>query len=339
MIVVTGCPRSGTSLMMDTLRIALGDDRIIGNKFPQDEAWKNIMKQGEEESDMHYESRMYSVAKTQPTRDDEDSSLSKDMNPNGFWECRYTVRGAQWHLGIDIPKDSVCKVVSQGLVATNPCYVDKIIYMVRPPRSVAKSQENLRRMPFMKASEERELKVHTPEMFINVTMQAAMWIKEHPDIPILIMQFDELLADPQPSLRKLQEFLGEGDFSDSPIEQRLNRSKPEDINHNLWEIAESIYEKLLKMDWDGIIDDYKNSRDQINKEKINFPCFRVGSRMAYNECLICRSDVHTRANFRKRAEDSNIEWWQEPCMFECLHNVDEELISISDSLEYNFWIE
>jgi len=278
---------------------------------------------------------MYSLSKTRA--DKVDNALSKDLNPNGFWECRYTVDGARWHLGIDIPKNSICKVVSQGLINSDPQYVDKIIYMVRPPRSVAKSQEKLRRMRFIKTSEERKLKVHTPEMFLTVTMQAALWIKEHPQIPVLLMQFDNLLADPQPSLQKLQEFLGEGDFSNSPIEQRLNRSVPRDIDHNLWDVAEAVYKKLLMKDWDGIIEDCTTSIDQIRKEKITFPCFRTKKRMGYNECLICKSDPNTRANIKKEAENKKIEWRTEPCMFECLHNIDGELISISDSLTNNFW--
>ena len=40
MIIVSGCARSGTSLMMDCLRVALGEDKILGHKFPHKEAIK-----------------------------------------------------------------------------------------------------------------------------------------------------------------------------------------------------------------------------------------------------------------------------------------------------------
>jgi len=57
--VVSGCPRSGTSLMMDCLRTAFGDDRIIGNKFPQEERVNLGLDKHTEETDDEFAARRY----------------------------------------------------------------------------------------------------------------------------------------------------------------------------------------------------------------------------------------------------------------------------------------
>jgi len=43
-LIVSGYNRSGTSLMMDTCRRALGDDAIYGSKFPQQETVKKELE-------------------------------------------------------------------------------------------------------------------------------------------------------------------------------------------------------------------------------------------------------------------------------------------------------
>ena len=158
MIVISGCPRSGTSLLMDCMRHTFGDDRIMGAKFPQE---KNLQdKQYENEDDNAFETRMHLSSifnKDKIEKAQKDFELIKDMNPNGFWECRYSVAGIKWHIGFKDNPKTIVKVVSQGLPQTDPRYVDKMIYMLREPHQVAKSQERLRRMPFMDIEEERDM--------------------------------------------------------------------------------------------------------------------------------------------------------------------------------------
>ena len=55
MIVVSGCPRSGTSLTMDCMRHAFGEDRIMGKKFPQERKYVFMKEQFEGEDDNAYE--------------------------------------------------------------------------------------------------------------------------------------------------------------------------------------------------------------------------------------------------------------------------------------------
>lgn len=340
MIVVSGCPRSGTSLMMDCLRLALGEDRLIGHKFPQEHGLNESRKQFEDETYDHYEARMYSLQRVLAlTNKERDIERSKDLNPNGFWECRYTVQGIKWHLGIDVKDSDVCKIVSQGLYRSNPQYINKIIYMARNPRQVAKSQERLRRMPFIPAEEEESLHIHTPEMFIGVTSQAAVWIDDNKDIPLLLVNFDDLIAYPDESLARVRDFLGEGDFSTHQINPKLKRSDPEDIPHHLWEYADHVYELLKEEKWEDIIKYCIDNSEEIAKENRSVFCTRLNRRMVYNECVACKGSAFARKNFRKQAESSGIGWKNEPCIFECVASLEEPHISMRESIDNNFWIE
>jgi hypothetical protein len=134
--------------MMDCLRLTFGDDRIMGSKFPQEDRISVGLEKHEEETQDEFEARNYirDIVAPHATKDFE---VSKDMNPNGFWECRYSVRGIKWHMNMPDLEGKVCKIVSQGLINSNPEYIDKIVYMLRDPRQVAKSQERLKRFPFM----------------------------------------------------------------------------------------------------------------------------------------------------------------------------------------------
>jgi len=339
MIVVTGCPRSGTSLMMDCLRHAFGDDRILGYKFPQEARFEEAQKQGEDETDQDFGARQYALEKFRSGHE-EKIKLSKDMNPNGFWECAYSVQGMSWHLGMEHKGNEVVKIVSQGLVNTDPKYVDKLIFMCRDPRSVAKSQENLRRMPFMKQEEERKLIVHTPEMFLRVTAMAAKWLQENPETEVLLVEFNDLLSKPTETLAKVSEFLGEGDFSGHPVDPKLKRSYPSiEIDHTLWEPSEAIYTSLLNSEWKKITKTFEEAQATLAREASQFICFRTGKRMAYKECQHCQNDATTRGNFRNTASNSDVDWWNEPCMFECLYDNENEHVSIKDSIKNNSWKE
>lgn len=338
MIIVTGCPRSGTSLMMDCLRIGLGENRIIGEKFPQDSHNINDRKKGANELDNHYEARIYSMNRILSLSDiEENIKYAKDMNPNGFWECRYTVNGIQWHLGINVKENDVCKIVSQGLFYSDPKYIDKIIYMIRHPRQVAKSQERLRRMFFLSAKQESEIKVHTPEMFIGSTAMAARWILENNSKPILPINFDNLISNPDFELNKVSEFLKEGDFSNHPIDSGLKRSYPEEVENDLWVYAEEIYRLLCNLDWEGIVNYHDENIKYITKSKRTTFCTRINRTMFYNQCLNCQKSISLRKNLKSESERKGLNWRKEPCIFECLTTLEEPLKSIKESIENNSW--
>ena len=61
MYVVSGCPRSGTSLMMDLMRVAYGEKRLLGKKFPQDEQMEMMKNQSiqQQEQLLHHKSFLH----------------------------------------------------------------------------------------------------------------------------------------------------------------------------------------------------------------------------------------------------------------------------------------
>lgn len=338
MIIVSGCPRSGTSLMMDCLRMAFGDDRIMGSKFPQEDRIAAGIEKHESETEDEFQARVYLRDIVNPNAE-QDFSVSKDMNPNGFWECRYSVQGIKWHMNMPELDGKICKIVSQGLFQSNPIFVDKIIYMLRDPRQVAKSQERLKRMPFLSHKEEMEsgLKIHTPEMFITVTYQACMWLLANPDIPVTTVLFDDLIMKPDETLDSLQNFLGDGDFSQHQIDPKLKRSYPEEISHHLWEYADTIYEFMKKGEYQKVIDYFEENRKMIFRDKAQTFCVRLRERMVYNECVNCKSSCSLVKNLVKRAEEKKIAWQYEPCMFDCLVDPLNDHISIKESVQNNHW--
>jgi hypothetical protein len=338
--VICGCPRSGTSMAMIQHRLAFGEDMILGSEWPREAAMEARKKRRENESELEHKNRLYMLDRLIGPQAEAELEHTKNMNPQGFWECGYTVRGIQYHPGISevLKEQKIVKIVSQGLFLSDPQYIGKVLYMVRDPRQVAKSQENLRRMPFIPIESEKEMKVHTPKMFIEVTYKAAKWFLDNPDVPVKLVNFDDMIASPDETLGEIQNFWGSGDFSKHTIEPRLKRSDPEDIDNYLWPAADLIYEFLKQGRWQDIVDFYDAKAKWIHREDVVTPCFRTRQDMAFNECLNCRECAGTRENFIKSAEARKVEWQKEPCMFEALTDPDrEDHITIESSIENNFW--
>ena len=352
MIVVTGCPRSGTSLMMDILRHAYGDGRIIGSDFPMLKAKEMASKKRPNESDNFYNIRMYINSKNEVEEDDIKKSI--DMNPNGFWECAFTVPGINYSIrNIELiekvtnPPNGepyICKIVSQGIMHSNPMYIDKMIIMMRHPRAVAKSQERLTRKFFQNADGEmidfsKEIKVHTPSMFINVTLGLCKWLVFNPNVPTHIVQFDKLLESPDEEIDGISEFLGGGKWNGASkkIKKSLNRSLPENVNCDLWEDAEFIYENFLLGKYQEIISHFENPKLQTHKSSMKWFCPRAGRMTNRDQCINCRTVPNVTKNFINFAEKNGIDWLSEPCPFECGFSLEDESMSIEDSIKNNFW--
>jgi len=356
MYVVSGCPRSGTSLMMDILREVFGEDRILGKKHIEEGSEDKYKEQQENETDEQYSARMYLIEKFSNNEEKEKRKKKKErvknMNPNGFWEMLYTVQGCYFRFQdseqleklLIEEKKSICKIVSQGLINSDPQYIDKIIYMIRHPRSVAKSQENLeRQFPFSKGSEPKSngetIKVHSPEMYINVTAQASMWLKKYSNVEIMFVHFDELISNPKKVLTEVQDFLGEGDFKKaiSRIDPKLKRSYPQEIDNPFWKDAEFIYDHFLEQDYEGIIKYMENLSLAIHKKNKKIYCCRLGRTVIEDECLICMSSEQTRKNYKVGLEKRGIDWKSEPCIYECGQK-ERGNITVKESILNNFWI-
>ena len=72
--IVSGCPRSGTSLTMLLISKIIGSHRIQGSKWPQE---PSLAAQGADETDKQYRLRTYIQESSGNKRDDS----YKDLNP------------------------------------------------------------------------------------------------------------------------------------------------------------------------------------------------------------------------------------------------------------------
>jgi len=352
MIVVSGCPRSGTSLMMKILRTALGEDAILGSQFPQEKHQEAMRRKLPRETDAQHAYRMYALA-LDPVKDVDGS---KDMNPDGFWECAFTVRGVRYHAEMEqlleellaAGEGRVCKIVSQGLARSDPRFVDKVILMARSPREVAKSQERLKRklefkFPDGKVRDMFEGRtVHSPEMFIEVTLSVLHWLSEHPKVAVLVVPYDELLAAPGETVQKVAEFVGASlpemwASGAAEVKQSLHRSHPEDKPSRLWDDAERVYQLLLKLDYEGAKEFVLDPERETHKENRKWMCVRAEQPAVAALCRSCLSTA-LKNQLRQHAEKNGVPWQERPCAYEVAYGP-EPLISIEESVRNNSWTE
>ncbi len=114
--VVTGEPRSGTSLMMSVLK-ELGCD-ILGEKFPNEKR-----------------------------KDHKRMERARYLNPEGFWEVpRIVSAGARKKEWLDMLQGKTIKMICRAMLRTPREIVnemDKVIFCARNPREVMQSQTKL----------------------------------------------------------------------------------------------------------------------------------------------------------------------------------------------------
>lgn len=110
MIVVTGLPRSGTSLMMSILK-DLGVP-ILGERF-----FENI-------------------------EDERRAERTKYLNPEGFYEVRNVV-GRGIVKGYEENVGKAIKIVVPGILHTDPEAIEKVIFCLRNPLEILNSQKKL----------------------------------------------------------------------------------------------------------------------------------------------------------------------------------------------------
>jgi hypothetical protein len=348
MIVVSGCPRSGTSLMMQILRAALSEDRIFGNQFPQEAKRRRSQARVLRETDAQYAYRQYAMT-LDPNKDREDY---KDLNPDGFWECPFTVRGISFDFDHELLLDSllkegsqkICKLVSGGLAQSDPRYVDRVILMARHPRAVAKSQERLKREMKMQFEDGvvRDLfegqTVHSPEMFIESTVAVMRWLAAHLNIPVLVVSYDELVADPIRVVQGVCDFVGEGDAlkGSSEVKPQLKRSYPEDQKSPYWVDAEDMYSAMLSLDYDAMWSFQVDSKRATYREHRSWMCVRCEQPMVPAHCRSCVAHAEFRDRLKAHAEKNGVPWRERPCAWEVAYR-DGDLMSLEDSVHYNSW--
>jgi len=342
MITVCGCPRSGTSLMMDILRLGLGREHLIGGDVVPDE--KRLADRDRRVMETGTPIEIYDLSKISPQRR-ERMERARCMNPKGFYECNFTVRGVYWGMNVselykrvkDAGERDFIKIVPSGIINTPPEMLSKVVYMLRDPRAVAKSQENIGGM----LRENLPGKVHNPVFFIQATIAAATYLKRFPDVEYHVVEYDKLIEETESEIDKIAVFLGV-DFDKqnaaTAIDQDLRRSKAENVDYcDTWEEAQRIYDMFLARDLQGIIDFSHDKATFTQRHTNGFVCHRLGMRVALVQCDHCKTVPQVVKNFIKRAEQMKIDWRNEPCAFDCGRNPKAEPISIEQSIAGNHW--
>ena len=370
---IVGVPRSGTSLC--TLIFNAAGFNVFGDKWPKDarqelpETLTAIERQC-----IEYERDKYMAPEIREHVD----KKTRDMNRSGFWEDgRFSVSGLNYNMVTrklihDIQSSEappVGKIVCQGLPRTDPNLIGQIVYTIRNPHKVAKSQERLKRGPDIMVDGlpqdiTEELKIHTPEMYIRVTYQACKWLLAHPHIPVHFYNYDDLIDDPEPILQGIQDFMmehvGEGMTEHDidlvkagleVVEPSSRRSDIEDVPNPLWEEAEFIYEKFCKgaKGDPSAFAEIVAYMEQVNEREIHkqarqWPCWRLGGELVNEaKCAACMSEDGNWAKNRiQQSKYSFVDWRKEPCMAKCgmSKNIpEEEYITIEESIKNNFWID
>lgn len=349
MIVISGSPRSGTSLTTSVVFSMLGQERLIGQEFPQRERFE----QGPRESDKMWELRQIMMDSKDPRWKDDWEKI-KNMNRNGFWECPFTVQGIRYaHAFKPLLKEivekkgkageqKVCKIVSNGLINSDPQYIDRIIYIARDPYKVAKSQEALQRGMMPKEQKGDTFKIKTPQLFMESTYQAARFFYENPDIPYKVIEYDKLVDDPVSVCEELREFMGEGDVQAgaSKIKKSERRSEKEVDENPLWPEAEKLYQFFLNDEmWNAVRFFESEAKENAKRsETAMFHCPRIGHAVSGGTCENCLKDRSVAARFKVTAETRKIDWRNQPCLYECGITKNGEGKEIEQSIEQNHWI-
>jgi len=347
MIVISGVPRSGTSVCTNIVLKMLGEGRLIGSKFMgRDEEAKEVKSIPDRTlTPIQEYNRSKMGGDTRRNGKRQDFASMKDMNPNGFYECSFTVKGLYWRPQVhdlmkrvdDLESEPFCKIVSNGLLKSDPTKISKIVYMLRDPHEVAKSQEKLVREMDLPEGE----KVHSPDFFISATTQFCQWaVRYAQDVDILIINHGDLLSNPADQVDAIASFLDTpSNNASSVVEKHLHRSKPQDIPHPQWKDADRLYELMQASDFQGVLDYMKDPTLETHKQRAKFKCHRLGAVVVKNQCDVCRSNPVVVANFKKTAEKKKIDWKAEPCAFECGAIAGIVPISIDESISRNHWDE
>ncbi len=224
MIIVTGDPRSGTSLTMQMLDM-LGIE-ATGEKF---------FEAKKEESDELTKSRM---------------ERQKKLNPGGFYEMQGVVmRGF-------LPDDDFSLFENKAVKVIAPCslpprtpqeHVDKYIFCVRNPKSVAMSQLGLNEQIMT----EQKL-LGSPDRYIYEIGDMIAYLKDNMDDRWLFIDYDDTIENPMATAQAICDHVGGNQlrvkYAAAIVKKKLKRSDKEFLKWPCEQagiIVEDIYQALL----------------------------------------------------------------------------------------------
>lgn len=242
--IVSGEPRSGTSLMMQTLT-------LLGVPI-----WA-----ADEESRFKLPEEL--------------SEHAKKLNPKGFFETPFVSRGINLEQIEKRLQDKpekyeefkkllvehdghVIKIITGGLLHTSPFLIGKIIFCARNPRAISFSQTELSTNVSVANNEKWEYPVLPNDCMRYIRDMTILLQKldEYRD-KICMINYEDMISKPAETIQKIISFLN---ISPSPsqeqrllaiqnIDPKLNRkSDPPLLEGEQWILANRLYEKLLKME-------------------------------------------------------------------------------------------
>lgn len=248
-VIITGEPRSGTSLQMN-IHKALDKD-IAGEEFPN--------------------------------RTPEQTKSVKNLNPMGFWEIPgVVIRGLR-----EIPDQldgKTIKIISSGayphmvgnhLYGTPPENYKKAVFCLRNPKSVSKSQTQLNTGVNIseKATWNAARLPINPALFIIRTGNLAIWLAEQSNEvkdKFLVVDYDKTLENPEKEIKRICEHIGIKYKKTDVVKQQLKRSFldewPDEIKEE-GELADELYQLILNENYEEIATTWKIDRDEFLEKR------------------------------------------------------------------------
>lgn len=215
-LAITGEPRSGTSLMMQTLE-------LLGIPCEKQRVFASDQKRVSERADY--------------------------LNPKGFYEVPgVVVRGVR--NGAERFYGKALKLVATGMVRTNPEHIEKVIVCTRDPREVADSQTML--SSNISVAQDGgwgfspQFQMPLAARYIIEMGYLCAWLHQHMDTEdILCVDFADMHENPRAEIDRLCKFLGVPlvESAVHNVDRELYRSKPVDLGDGA-EIAMKIYEMV-----------------------------------------------------------------------------------------------
>lgn len=230
MLIVTGTPRSGTSMWMQIL-VAAGFE-AIGEPFPGD--WQ---------------------------------ALVQAANPDGFWESQllggvyyrtnpHTLTGS--FLFPEQTSFHAVKIMIPGLIRSDLAYIDRVIGTVREWREFAVSRERLRELTGAQTLAQVGLEAH--EQILRHALPPALewWVDNYSLLRDIgtrryaahVCSYQSLLDDPERAIAEVFSWLGRGDVAKAvaaikPQRQTVRDQVPTpEIEAEIAEVFDELYDLI-----------------------------------------------------------------------------------------------
>ena len=162
--IVSGLPRSGTSLMMQILEVG---------GLP-------ILKDDLREADAD--------------------------NPKGYYEFERVKQVAQDQAWLQDARGKAVKMVSALLLDLPDTYTYRVIFMRRKMKEILASQKTMLERSGKPTDAIGDDKMAA--LFRKHLSQVAKWISEQPQVQVLYVSYNELMADPIQEIERISRFLG-----------------------------------------------------------------------------------------------------------------------------------